>query len=441
MNNFIKGWFSRLVFYPIAELYEKRNITSKVRKLTSYYSIPFIDRQKIVHKRLVDTLFYAYENVPYYKSLFDEHNIKISNILKDIRYFYDIPILTKDIIRDNFDILTSTKFNRSDFSLMKSGGSTGPSAFTAYDSVALDNSAAVTTYVRGTIGKSRDKLELHFATQFPGHTPNFFNREKFKNLAMNRVNLLISTYDDSNMSIMLNKLYELKPFLVHGHPSTMIALALFAKKICKTHSAFKFFESSGEVLDSHQRILIEETFNCKVINRYGLSEFGIVAYQMSPTLPYMSILESEVFPESIKIDSDDAYSEILLTGLNNSAMPLIRYRTGDLGEVKINNHGYILDNVIGRVHDIVNIKGVPYPTNVIMDIIDHQIRGVSEFQIQLFADKVKICVVPESEFAKDRITHMFDLIWGGNVELEFVSINSFRKVGRLQKFRHVVNCD
>ena len=74
----------------------------------------------------------------------------------------------------------------------------------------------------------------------------------------------------------------------------------------------------------HQRETIARVFECRVVDRYGLAEFGVVAYQMDGDSNALRVYDGFVWPETTE------EGEIVLTGLTNRMMPLIRYRTGDL---------------------------------------------------------------------------------------------------------------
>ena len=66
--------------------------------------------------------------------------------------------------------------------------------------------------------------------------------------------------------------------MMHGHPSVGYSLA---NELHKYELSLKinYFESSGETLFDYQKEAIERHFKCKLINRYGLAEAGIIAYQ------------------------------------------------------------------------------------------------------------------------------------------------------------------
>ena len=65
----------------------------------------------------------------------------------------------------------------------------------------------------------------------------------------------------------------------------------------------------------------------------------------------------------------------------NPAMPLIRYRTGDLADLVRAEDGFFLTNVCGRVHDVIRIGHSRYPTHYVQDLLD-RIGGIDEFQVE-----------------------------------------------------------
>ena len=76
-------------------------------------------------KKLRSLINHAYTSVPYYRAVFDRHGIRP----EDIRTSDDlakVPILTKDIIRENFPdkIVVGNEDNRRD-GIWTTGGSTG----------------------------------------------------------------------------------------------------------------------------------------------------------------------------------------------------------------------------------------------------------------------------------------------------------------------------
>lgn len=71
---------------------------------------------------------------------------------------------------------------------------------------------------------------------------------------------------------------------------------------------------------------IERLWHCQVLNHYGMTESGLGCAVESPLKRGMH-LRRDIYLEALED------GELVLTTLHREAMPLIRYRTGDLGEL------------------------------------------------------------------------------------------------------------
>lgn len=436
-----KGWVSALIAYPLAEYIEKREIRGKKSTLLELYKNTFEKRKMMMQCKLIDTLKFAGTSVPYYKDLFKIHKFNPENIKKDISYFLDLPYLTKDIIREQGRRMLSDDLSVIRHYPRKTGGSTGPSTQIYYDKEGIDHAAAVTLYAREMIGKKKHNFEMHFAAQFSDHQPiKISDREYWKEIAMNRKTIFSNRLDEYGLQEMLEKLISFRPYLLHGHPSTIYALGCYVKEKYGKLAVFQVFESSGELLQDYQRTLIVEVFQCRVVNRYGLAEFGVIAYELNNGDNRLKILDSEGWPESSNFDdqSDGANHELIFTGFRNKLMPLVRYKTGDLAQVVEEKDGFYLNNVFGRIHDIVYIRGVPVLTHYIMDVLDHRIGGIREFQIDLRNNMPLLRVALEENVSENVVRDKISAYWENDFQIEFVSIDQFIRVGRHQKFRHLV---
>ena len=181
---------------------------------------------------------------------------------------------------------------------------------------------------------------------------------------------------------------------------------------------------------------IQEVLNCQVVDRFGLAESGLVAYELSGAGTGLQVLDSECWPES-RLNSDGSH-ELVLTNFRNSLMPLIRYATGDCAKVVKTDKGFMLSDVVGRIHDIVPINGIPHPTHHIMDILDHRVGGIQEFQIDLRAEHPILRIVLAKGANQGEVSSKIEHYWPRAFKVEFVGHDSFIYVGHRAKFRHVV---
>ena len=187
----------------------------------------------------------------------------------------------------------------------------------------------------------------------------------------------------------LNQLRLHRTNLLHGMPRQISGL------INESSDKFKIplIETSGEFLREEQRVNIEKFFSARVIDRYGLAESGIVAYQM-PKQENLSIIDFHTFVEI----ADNG--EIVITNLNNHIMPLIRYRTGDYCERKRTVNGFEqIKMKSGREHTLINFEGTNLNTATIEDLI-FQTDGVKDLQFQITNNKKISKILVENENLK-----------------------------------------
>jgi phenylacetate-CoA ligase len=262
---------------------------------------------------------------------------------------------------------------------------------------------------------------------------------------MNRYNIFFSSYDTDELETIWRKINLVRPYLVHAHPSTIYHLALHVRDHHGPSRAFRVFESSGEVLDKRQREIISQVLLCDVINRYGLAEIGVVAYQINQQDPSLLVSDFFAWPEiapsdgtdDLPHDCDARVGELVLTALRNRMMPLIRYRSGDIATFVETPQGFVIRELMGRVHDVVEISGRLVPTHVIQDILD-RIDGIKSFQIVVTNEKPTLRLVPdegaEIETIQQRIRHW----WGDNLTVEFIDTSQLMLQGWRTKFRQLV---
>jgi phenylacetate-CoA ligase len=433
MLNLIRGYAGAYIAYPIAEIVEKRNISSKIDELRKYYKLPFEQRKVYATDKLIQTLNFAKIAVPYYKDLFKQINFDPDCISKDIKYLEDIPYLTKEIINEQKERLLSTTLDSIRYHERKTGGSTGVSAMIYYDQIGLDYSAAITRYCRDMIGASAHKSEIHFAAAFAKPpSQKIPSKDDVKNFALNRSNIFFDKLDNVGFNEIWETILKKKPYLIHGHPSTLYALACYLEDKNIKKNIFEVFESSGELLQEYMREKICNVFGCRVVDRYGSAEFGVIGYELEKGL---KILDSEGWPESKKTDLGN---ELVFTGFRNRLMPLIRYATGDMSRIVEKEDGFYMTEVVGRIHDMVSIKGIDYPTHSIMDVLDHKVGGIREFQIDIRGEKPILKIALENTQTPENVSFLIKNTWLGEMDLEFIDICDFIRVGERAKFRHVV---
>ena len=115
-------------------------------------------------------------------------------------------------------------------------------------------------------------------------------------------------------------------------------LETFSKFMIKNHLSFKYpptcVITTSEVLTDYHRELIGNVFQCRVYNEYGCGETGTIAHECE--FGSMHINAENVIVEIVRdgeVVNDGEVGDIVVTDLNNFAMPLIRYNLKDIGYI------------------------------------------------------------------------------------------------------------
>jgi len=432
-------YFNAWCLYPLAERYQGRRIRAKADVLRRQTRMGWSERRDWVKSRLAGQLERAGEEVPYYQDLFRQIRFEPSKIGRDLGYLQDVPYLTKQIIREQGVRLVSKRHPVAGLHIRRTGGSTGPSTQIYYSQEALDWTAAVNLISLEWAGKHRHMKELHLASRFPESFPwRDRVKEQLKCLALNRSNIFTDNFDSSGLDVAWRQLRRVRPFLIQGHPSTLYALAVYLREQgIDASGVIRVFESTGEVLDAKKRETIETVFDCRAIDRFGNAEFGVLAYERLQDMDHrLTVFDCIAWPEQLEHDAGSP--ELVFTGLRNDAMPLVRYRTGDLGELEITDEGFCLKNIVGRVHDVVRIGEHRYPTHYLQDLLD-RIGGIDEFQIEQRAHSSLLrLVVPDLDH-RPAVSRRIEQWWGDAVELEFTDFGGLARGGWRSKFRYLVD--
>ena len=144
-------------------------------------------------------------------------------------------------------------------------------------------------------------------------------------------------------------------------------------------------EPGGSVLAVRERISAGWN-GARVVDHYGMTEVGPVAYEDPQREGVLRIVEDAYFAEIIEPGGAEpvpagGVGELVLTPLGRHSWPLLRYRTGDLVKWSRDAQGIALEGgIIGRADDMVVVRGVNvYPTA--FDALVRMIPEIGEYRV------------------------------------------------------------
>lgn len=148
----------------------------------------------------------------------------------------------------------------------------------------------------------------------------------------------IRDYSKHNIAGLYRYIQERKIECFHTTPNLLRKHIDVLKSLKPTSFSFpdlQFIECTGNYLTYESRQIIEDFFQAKTINMYGLIEVWGIG--MTCPLGHMHVNEENVYLELINEDQQvitkpGIVGEVVVTSLNLKLMPIVRYATGDFAE-------------------------------------------------------------------------------------------------------------
>jgi len=330
---------------------------AKEFKTSQFLSTKELD--ELSFTRMKKILEYSYKNVKFYKNFFDSHGVKPSHVHApdDLRSF---PVLEKRHIQDNLQQLVSKSFCTEDLVLDRTGGSTGTPIEYYYSKKRNHSRKAATWRHNGFIDwHIGDKTAILWGSS--RDSPANTMRRRLRNLLIDRNMFLdMAGFEPTAMVEFDKQLKRFRPKVIQAYAGAIGLFARYLREKAIRPFSPKAIVTSAEMLTPENRILIEETFNAPVFNRYGSREFSIIASECTER-DGLHVMQEGLYIEIMKngrhVEAGET-GELVITDLLNFGMPLIRYRIGDAacwkqGGCKCGRGLRRLSDIAGRTTDFL----------------------------------------------------------------------------------------
>lgn len=305
-------------------------------------------------ERLQFICSYANVHVPFYRNLFKKNNFDPDK-LHSFDYFRRLPIITKNIVRENFADMQSDEIHKLNAVLYNTSGSTGTPLSFYRDK--FTNAASFTMFWRvwETIGGGSYKIGSKFAALTGYENGTHIYQWQTRLLKLSSFHL-----KEENIDLFYSLLQNFKPKIFRGYPS---ALYLFGKLLQKRGLSLKFpiIITESETLLKFQKDFIEDFFNSKVFDHYSHWEgiCSIYTCNYGNKHPLQDFGYHEIIKENGDVAKEGEEGKLIGTGLYNRSMPLIRYDTRDIATYDNNqkckcNCGFpVISQIFGRIEDVI----------------------------------------------------------------------------------------
>jgi phenylacetate-CoA ligase len=322
----------RHTLYPLLKWYEDPKSQALLGEFQQYeFSSPEI-LARVQSEKLRKLLEHAGNRVPYYRQLFESNGIK-PVALRFPQDLSQIPVLSKNILRERKEELLAEPVDRQKLKWNASGGSTGEPVQFYQDEAYWTNSRAVRWMFESwwgirpgeptacIWGADRDLPELKWRERL------------YYGIAQIRICNAFALSDE-RMGQFARSLSTWQPGFVMGYVSALEMFAHFLLNHPQWRIRPRAVSSSAETLTEQQRAVIEKAFDAPVYNFYGSREVNNLAAECA----VQRGLHANMLTRYIEIVDElgapcppGVPGRILVTDLSNAAMPFIRYENGDIG--------------------------------------------------------------------------------------------------------------
>ncbi|MCL5035538.1 MAG: AMP-binding protein [Chloroflexi bacterium] len=354
------------------------------------------EMEPIILERLREQVIHALSNSVYYKELFKNAGVceKDINSLSDLQ---KLPFSNRDDLeKNNRDFMCRPMDEISDIS--RTSGTTGDPIYMAMSYEDLSHAAGMTSRLLNglNIGKG-DRVAILTPLNDLVNPSIVFERSfrDFMGLPTFRIGSI-------SKNKQLTYLRDFGVTTVNAAPSLLLALAQSMDKHRFEPADFKLksalligqplYGPGWEPLELKKRI--EEIWGIKVYSGYGSTEMSSYCVECEKGagqhIQWESLIIEIVDPDTGVVLPPGKTGEVVITTLYREAMPLIRYRSGDIssletGECECGRKSPRLMAVLGRKDEFFKINGIGlFPIQ--MENCVMKVPEVDAYQIQVYTD-------------------------------------------------------
>jgi phenylacetate-coenzyme A ligase PaaK-like adenylate-forming protein len=367
---------------------QKRGILKYLEKLNESQFLDSDHLRELQVSKLKQLLIHAFENTEYYRQIFRDISFDPYQFA-DFGELERIPILTKNDIAENRDALVATSFERSELHSSFTGGTTGRRMeFVRNNDCLAEKEAALLRFEEWAGWEIGKPMGLVWPAQ-QDYVGYFTRKARIRNFLTFRHEVFpaaVATEESVLAYLNLIKRKNIKFIRSFAGPIYFLAQVATANNFT-FETPFRGIVSTGEPLFKWQRTAIEQVFGCKVFDSYRSREAGPVSQECEEHNGQHVAFET-IYTESQASEDGLGLNELLVTDLLNFGMPLIRYRTGDFGdlvheECKCGRCGPRINNLNGRVFDsFVGPNGQTISSSsLVLYLVDEAPEDVGQIQV------------------------------------------------------------
>lgn len=353
--------------------------------------------------RFSDLVDHAAAHVPFYRAWAAEHGHKPGDPVE----LSSLPVVTKADYMADQEAFQSDAFRPSELVQGRTSGSSGePFRFRKHHR-SSDYSYCCLWRALHRFGlRPGDRRVYIWGRSYSfANTPLGIAKKKIKLGLRNWLNntLAIDAYDLTYDSVhkAIEDIERFRPRYLHGYVSALYTIARTLRDEGRTLRAPGLVAAvtESEKLYDFQRETMEAAFGCPILEHYGSVEFGNIA-EPDPD-GNMRINEDLFLVERLPT------GEAAITNLLSHAYPFIRYKLGDLIELRDDVPAPLpyacFASIVGRTVDLIPIAAGGHVHGVALaHTVDPHMDHVLKYQIHQHAvDRFTVRIIPRNTLPPD----------------------------------------
>ena len=339
-------------------------------------------------KRLKWTVRQAAE-VPFYRDLFKKAGIAPEDI-QSVRDIEKIPFTTKKDLQQGYPFGFLAVPLKKVVRIHTTSGTTGKPTVVGYTRRDLDNWSELIARNLTMVGLTDEDIFQNAVNYglFTGGLGFHYGAEK--------CGMTVIPSATGNTKRQIEMIDDFGVTALHCTPSYAMHIAEVAEKEGTTLPSLKTGMFGAEPWSDNMRAILEEKLGVTAYDSYGMSEmYGPGAAFECPERNGLHIWHDMYYVEIIDPETGEVLGpgergELVVTPLVKEAMPLLRYRTGDITMIMEDEcpcgRGPKLARLTGRSDDMLVIRGI----NVFPSQIEHVLRSIPEVgdEFLVYVDRV-----------------------------------------------------
>jgi len=358
----------RYVFLPLGDMVYGSCVVAKLKEMRRNDHLTEEEIRNLQNAKLKKLVKHCYDTVPYYTHLFDKLGIKPEQIQtrEDLKI---LPVLTKQIIRENYNDFFSTAVDPKRLRHKSTGGSTGTPLSFCSDSEEWSSWKASTLRAWEWYGLNLGDKIFSLGGNSINQRKHFFSlKGLYDRIIMRNHKFSSADVSDECMQRHYETMMKIKPTAIRGYGSALYILARYIERNNLPVCPIRVVLTTGEVLVPDYRRKLQEVFHAPVYDAYGAGDGGILSHEC-PKHEGLHITEEACIIEITDMEGnllpDGEIGQVCTTDLDNYAFPFLRYLVGDMAYLKkekcsCGRSSRLIAEVMGRNGRLVyNKQGVP----------------------------------------------------------------------------------